>query len=163
MIRAGVGFSNALNPKTAAGEATAAAMQEAGLAQAQAALCFATTAYGAAYPMILRAVGAEAKTPEVAGCSSLGVIAHEQEIESGNALAVIVLGGEEIGARRFFIPTLRGRGSEVATEIAAAVRPALPVCRHLQHGRGEAVARPFARASSRGGDGRWGKRGRLGR
>jgi len=37
MIRAGVGFSNALNPRTAAGEATAAAMQEAGVAQAQAA------------------------------------------------------------------------------------------------------------------------------
>jgi small ligand-binding sensory domain FIST len=125
MIRAGVGFSNALNPKTAAGEATAAAMQEAGVAQAQAAVCFASTAYGAAYPMILRAVGAEAKTREVAGCSSLGVIAREQEIESGNALVVIVLGGEEIGARRFFVPTLRGRGSEVAAEIAAAVRPAL--------------------------------------
>src|SRR5262249_59545471 len=69
--------------------------------------------------------GGEARTPEVAGCSSLGVIAREQEIESGNALVVIVLGGEEIGARRFFVPTLRGRGSEVATEIAAAVRPAL--------------------------------------
>src|SRR5215471_13794143 len=102
MIRAGVGFSNALNPRTAASEATAAAMQEAGVAQAQAALCFASTAYGAAYPMILR---------EVAGCSSLGVIAREQEIESGNALVVIVLGGEEINASRFFVPTLRGRGS----------------------------------------------------
>lgn len=125
MIRAGVGFSSALNPKTAAGEATAAAMQEAGVAQAEAALCFAATAYGAAYPMILRVVAAEAKTREVAGCSSLGVIAREQEIESGNALAVVVFSGEEISARRFFVPTLRGRGAEVATEIAAAVRPGL--------------------------------------
>jgi small ligand-binding sensory domain FIST len=125
MIRAGVGFSNALNPRTAAVEATAAAMRQAGLSQAEGALCFATTAYGAAYTMILRAVASEAKTPEVAGCSTLGVIACEQEVESGHALAVIVFGGSEIAAHRFFVPTLRGRGEEVASEIAAALRPAL--------------------------------------
>ncbi len=125
MIRAGVGFSNALNPRTAATEATAAAMQQAGLSQAEGALCFATTAYGAAYTMILRAVASEAKTREVAGCSSLGVIAREHEIESGLALAVIVFGGQEVIGRRFFVPTLRGRGEEVAAEIAAAVRPSL--------------------------------------
>ena len=125
MIRAGVGFSNALNPRTAAIEATAAALQQAGLSQAEGALCFATTAYGAAFTMILRAVASEAKTREVAGCSSIGVIASETEVESGNALAVVVFGGEEISAKRFFAPTLRGRGEEVAREIAAAVRPGL--------------------------------------
>ncbi len=125
MIRAGIGFSNALNPRTAAAEATAAAMQQAGLSQADGAMCFATTAYGAAYTMILRAVAAEAKTREVAGCSSLGVIASEREIESGHALAVIVFGGGDIAGRRFFVPTLRGRGAEVAAEIAAKVRPSL--------------------------------------
>jgi small ligand-binding sensory domain FIST len=111
MLRAGVGHS--------------IAMRTAGLARAAGALCFATTAYGAAYPMILRAVAAEAKTREVAGCSSLGIIACEQEIESGHGLAVIVFGGEEIAARRFFVPGLRGRGAAVASEIAGAVRPAL--------------------------------------
>ncbi|HTR62947.1 MAG TPA: FIST N-terminal domain-containing protein [Candidatus Binataceae bacterium] len=125
MIRAGVGFSDALNPRTAAVEATAAALQQAGLSQAEGALCFATTAYGAAFTMILRAIATEAKTREVAGCSSLGVIASENEVESGNALVVVVFGGEEISAKRFFAPTLRGRGEEVAGEIAAAVRPAL--------------------------------------
>jgi small ligand-binding sensory domain FIST len=125
MVRAGVGYSIALNPKTAAAEATSAAMRSAGLLRAQGAMCFATTAYGAAYPMILRAVAAEAKTREVAGCSSLGVIAGEQEIETGHGLAVVVVGGEEISARRFFVPGLRGRGAEVAAEVARAVRPAL--------------------------------------
>jgi small ligand-binding sensory domain FIST len=125
MIRGGVGFSSARNPRTAAAEATAAAMQQAGLTSAQGALCFATTAYGAAFTMILRAVAAEAKTREVAGCSSMGVIACEQEVESGPALAVIVIGGPEINARRFFVPTLRGRGEEVAREIAAAVGPSV--------------------------------------
>jgi len=53
MIRAGAGFSTALNPRTAAAEATAAALAQAGLSRANGALCFATPAYGAAYPMIL--------------------------------------------------------------------------------------------------------------
>jgi small ligand-binding sensory domain FIST len=125
MIRAGVGFSSARNPRSAAGEATAAALAQAGLSRAQGALCFATPAYGAAYPMILRTVASEAGTREVAGCSSMGVIAGETEIESGHALAVLVFGGEDIHATRFFVPTLRGRAAGVAADVAAAVRPKL--------------------------------------
>src|SRR5258708_23204177 len=97
MIRGGVGFSTAPNPRTAAAEATAAALAQAGIARATGALCFATPAYGAAYPMILRAVASEAHTREVAGCSSMGVIARETEIESGHALTLLVVGGDEDG------------------------------------------------------------------
>ncbi len=124
MIRAGVGFSTALNPRSAAAEATAAALAQAGLSRATGALCFATPAYGAAYPMILRTVASEAHTREVAGCSSMGIIAGETEIESGHALAVLVFGGneKEIDATRFFVPTLRGRAAGVAAEVASAVR-----------------------------------------
>lgn len=125
MFRAGVGCSIALNPRTGAAEATAEAMAQAGLTAAGGALCFATTAHGAAFPIILRTVAANARTREVAGCSSVGVIAPQQEIESGPAIAVIVFGGEEIAARRFFTPSLRGRPSEAAMEVAATVRPAL--------------------------------------
>jgi small ligand-binding sensory domain FIST len=127
MIHAGVGFSTARNPRSAAAEATAAALAQAGISRATGALCFATTAYGAAYPMILRTVASEANTREVAGCSSMGVIAGETEIESGPALAVLVFGGneDEIHATRFFVPTLRGRAAGVAAEVAAAVRPQL--------------------------------------
>ena len=125
MLRAGVGCSIALNPRTGAAEATAEAMARAGLSEAAGALCFATTAYGAAFPIILRTVAAQARTREVAGCSSVGVIAAEQEIESGPALAVLVFGGEELAARRFFVPSLRGRPREAAAEVAAEVRPAL--------------------------------------
>jgi small ligand-binding sensory domain FIST len=125
MIRAGVGFSTAPNPRTAAAEATAAALAQAGLSRATGALCFATPAYGAAYPMILRTVASEANTREVAGCSGMGVIAGEKEIESGSALAVLVFGGDEMQATRFFVPTLRGRATGVAAEIASAVRPRL--------------------------------------
>ncbi|HWN58736.1 MAG TPA: FIST N-terminal domain-containing protein, partial [Methylomirabilota bacterium] len=125
MIRAGVGFSSAPNPRNAASEATAAALAQAGLHSATGALCFVTPAYGAAYPMILRTVASEANTRDVVGCSGMGVIAGEKEVESGNALAVLVFGGDEIHATRFFVPTLRGRAAGVATDIAAAVRPHL--------------------------------------
>ncbi len=129
MIRAGVGYSTARNPRSAAAEATAAALAQAGLSNAVGALCFATPAYGAAYQMILRTVAAEAHTLEVAGCSSTGVIAGETEIESGHALAVLVFGGNEneteIRATRFFVPTLRGRAAGVAAEVASTVRPKL--------------------------------------
>ena len=127
MIRAGVGYSTARNPRNAAAEATAAALAQAGLSRATGALCFATPAYGAAYPMILRTVASEAGTRDVAGCSGMGVIAGETEIESGHALAVLVFGGDEdeIRATRFFVPTLRGRATGVASDVAVKVRPKL--------------------------------------
>ena len=125
MIRAGAGYSSARNPRTAAAEATGAALKQAGLDRAGGAFCFATAAYAGAYPMILREVTALAHTEEVAGCSAAGVIAGETETESGHAIAVLVFGGNELRARRFFVPSLRGRAPGVAAEIAGAVRPAL--------------------------------------
>lgn len=125
MLRAGVGFSIAHNPRTAAVEACAQAMAQAGLANATGAVCFATTAHGAAFPLILRTTSQETRTAEVAGCSSMGVIAAEQEVESGPAVSVLVFGGDDIDAKRLFVPSLRGRGREVALEMAAAIKPAL--------------------------------------
>ena len=56
----GVGYSTARDPRSAAAEATAAALAQAGISRATGAMCFATPAYGAAYPMILRTVASEA-------------------------------------------------------------------------------------------------------
>jgi small ligand-binding sensory domain FIST len=125
MIRAGTGSSTATNARTAAIEATTAALKQAGLRTADCALIFASTAYGGAYPMIVRSVAEAAGTREVAGCGSIGVIAGGREFESGPALAVMVVGGNTIEATRFFVPQLRGRSREVAHTIVAAVRPHL--------------------------------------
>ncbi len=125
MLRAGVGISVSHNPRTAALEACAAAMTQAGLAQATGVIFFATTAHGGAFPLILRTIGEQTKTREVVGCSSVGVIASESEVESGPALSVLVFGGEEVSAKRLFVPSLRNRGREVALELAVAAKPAL--------------------------------------
>ncbi len=105
--------------------ATIAALQQAGLRSADCALVFASTAYGGAYPMIVRSVAETAGTREVAGCGSIGVICGGREFESGPSLAVLVAGGDTIEATRLFVPQLRGRSREVAHTIAAAVEPRL--------------------------------------
>ena len=102
MLHAGVGYSISNNPRVAAAEATREAMRQAGLHHAAGALCFATTAHGAAFGLIARTVAAEAHTRDVAGCSSVGVIAGEREIESGPAVAVMVFGGSSLNAKRLF-------------------------------------------------------------
>jgi small ligand-binding sensory domain FIST len=125
MLRAGVGISVSHNPRTATLEACAAAMTQAGLATATGAIFFATTAHGGAFPLILRTVAEQTKTAQVAGCSGVGVIASESEVESGHAISVLVFGGTDVNAKRLFAPMLRGRGREVALELAASIKPAL--------------------------------------
>jgi small ligand-binding sensory domain FIST len=125
MIRAGTGYSTATNARTAAIEATTAALKQAGLRTADCALVFASTAYGGTYPMMVRAVAEAAETRDVAGCGSIGVIAGGREFESGPSIAVLVLGGGTIATTRLFIPQLRGRAREVAEQIATTVRPHL--------------------------------------
>src|SRR5690349_5608384 len=109
MLRAGVGYSVMQNPRTAAVEATEAALKQAGLRTADGVLCFAGCAYGGAYPLLVRTVAETAGTQEVAGCGSIGVIAGGREIESGPAVAVLVFGGGDISSKRFFVPQLRRR------------------------------------------------------
>jgi small ligand-binding sensory domain FIST len=125
MLRAGVGFSVQSNPRTAAIEATEAALKQAGLRVADGALCFAGCALGGAFPLLVRTVGEAAGTRDVAGCGSVGVIAGGREVEAGPSVAVLVFGGGSIQATRLFVPQLRGRGREAAQELVALVRPRL--------------------------------------
>jgi small ligand-binding sensory domain FIST len=125
MLRAGAGISTALNPRTAAIEATQAALAQAGLRVAEAALCFAGCTHGGAYPLLVRTVAETAGTGEVAGCGSIGAIAGGREIESGPSVAVLVMGGDAMRASRVFVPQLRNRAAEAAAEVAAALKPKL--------------------------------------
>lgn len=125
MLRAGVGSSTQSNPRTAAVEATRAALKQAGLRIADAAVCFAGSSLGGGFPLMLRTVAETAGTPEIAGCGSIGVIANGQEVESGPSVAVLVFSSDTLRATRLFVPQLRGRGHDAAEELAALVRPKL--------------------------------------
>jgi small ligand-binding sensory domain FIST len=125
MLRAGVGLSVQSNPRTAAVEATQAALKQAGLRVADAALCFAGCALGSAFPLLVRTVSEIAQTSQVAGCGSIGVVANGREIERGPSVAVLVVSGDSLQASRLFVPQMRGRGRKAAEELAALVQPKL--------------------------------------
>jgi small ligand-binding sensory domain FIST len=125
MIRAGVGYSTAANPRTAATEAATAALAQAGLRVADGAICFASSAHGGAFPLLVRIVSEVAGTREIAGCGGIGVIGGGREIESGTGVSVLVFGGSALTPARVFVPQLRGRAREVAEEIAGMLRPRL--------------------------------------
>jgi small ligand-binding sensory domain FIST len=124
MLRAGVGVSTASDTATAADEAVASALEQAGLRVADAAICFASSTHAASYRLMMRTVSERAQTPQVAGCSASGVIGAGREIEAGATISVLVVGGG-IKAQRVFVPGLKGRAEEAAHEVAAAARPAL--------------------------------------
>ncbi|HVN91579.1 MAG TPA: FIST N-terminal domain-containing protein [Candidatus Binataceae bacterium] len=125
MIRAGVGYSITLNPRTAALEATRAALQQAGLRVADGAICFASSRHGGAFPQLVRTVSEAAGTDDVVGCGAIGVIANGREIEAGPGVSVAVFGGGSLKPSRFFVPQLRRRAKEAAVELAASVKPRL--------------------------------------
>ena len=127
MLRAGVGLSTQSNPRTAAIEATEAALKQAGLRVADGALCFAGCALGGAFPLLVRTVAETAGTQQITGCGSIGVVANGREIERGPSLAVLVYGSDALHASRLFVPQLRGRAAEAAAELANLVRPKLGV------------------------------------
>lgn len=125
MLRAGAGFSTAREPRQAAREATTMAASQAGVARAQAAICFVSSAHAAAYGQIVRLVSQYLGTDTVVGCSARGVLAAGREMERGPGLALLALSGDRLGALRLFVPSLKGRSEAAARELAALARPAL--------------------------------------
>lgn len=125
MVRAGVGLSTQKDTHKAALEATRMALAQAGSPAADFVLVFATTPHGANYSLLLRTVKEAARARDVVGCSAGGVLTTEGEVERAPAVAVLVVRADTLTSRRFFIPQLRGRASEVGKEVGEAVRPYL--------------------------------------
>jgi small ligand-binding sensory domain FIST len=125
MLRVGVGLSAERDSERAAEEAASAALRSGGLTNADLLLVFATTPHGPGFTRVSRTAGAIAGARDVVGCSAAGVLAHEEEVEEGPAVAIMALGGD-FSARRFFVPGLRGRAAAVADEIADAIGTLAP-------------------------------------
>jgi small ligand-binding sensory domain FIST len=123
MLRAGVGYSVSSSTGDAAAQAAGAALDQAGLPKAEAALCFATSAHAGAYPLMLRVVREHLKTQNVVGCSARGVIATGREMENGAAIVIMALGADALRARRVFVPGLREHPRKTAVKLAQSVKP----------------------------------------
>ena len=169
MLRAGTGISVSHNPRTAAVEACAAAMTQAGLAQATGAIFFATTAHGGAFPLILRTIGEETKTREVVGCSAVGVIASRigsrKRPRRCRCWCSVAMRSMRSGSS---CPRCAIASREVALELAAAVKPALGRSNLLciladtyNMNAGAVSCRARSRASRRRDRRRWSERGRF--
>ena len=104
----------------AAAEAAGSALRAASIDRADLLLLFATTPHGPGFTRVTRTAGEACGTRAVVGCSAAGVIAGEEEVEGGPAVAVLALSGD-FEARRFFVPSIRGGGERAAEEIAQAV------------------------------------------
>ena len=120
MLRAGVGLSTERDSARAAAEAARSALCSADLERADLLLVFATTPHGPGFTRVTRTAGEACGTAQVVGCSAAGVLAGEEEVEGGPAVAVLALGGD-FAARRFFVPLTRGRAEGVADQILTIV------------------------------------------
>ena len=120
VLRAGAGLSTERDSARAAADATAAALESAGVGRADVLLLFATTPHGPGFTRATRSGGKVAGTEHVVGCSAAGVLAGDLEVEAGPAVAALVLQGD-LASRRFFVPLERGRSEQVADSIADAV------------------------------------------
>src|SRR5207245_9177618 len=116
VLRAGAGLSTERDSARAAAEAAGSALRAAHLQRADLLLVFATTPHGPGFTRITRTAGELCGTTQVVGCSAAGVLAGEEEVEGGPAVAVLALRGDS-AARRFFVPLPRGRAERVAAPI----------------------------------------------
>jgi small ligand-binding sensory domain FIST len=120
VLRVGVGLSRERDSARAAAEAATCALRSAQIDRADLLLVFATTPHGPGFTRVTRTAAEICETRNVVGCSAAGVLAGEEEVEAGPAVAVLVLRGG-VTVRRFFVPITRGRAEHAAEEIATAV------------------------------------------
>jgi small ligand-binding sensory domain FIST len=96
-LRVGVGLSTAGDAVTAAREAAAAALQQAGLGRAPWALCVFSGDHVPHAEQLHEALVAAVGCEQLGGCSANGVIAQGQEVEGRPAVGVMVGDGPGLG------------------------------------------------------------------
>lgn len=122
MIKAGVGISNIENSVQAAREASGKAMQMAGIEKSDWALVFCTFPHRANYEEVLRTVSEVIRTTNISGCSALGVLSNEKEIEAQPGIAVLTVSSDEISAKPFIVHQLGAGGLKAGEEIGTSLK-----------------------------------------
>ena len=123
MIRAGTGLAAGSDPIECARQAALLALQRIEPAGADAVMVFASgDVAGSCLPM-LHAVRKVCGTGALAGCSGVGVLTDEGEIEGRSAVAVLAIASDTLRVTPFFVRDLHGRDEEVGREIGRIVRP----------------------------------------
>jgi small ligand-binding sensory domain FIST len=114
MLKAGVGSSTDKSTMSAAAAAAREAMDRAGLLQADFALVFATIPHASLYSRMLGRIAEVTRTRHVVGCSAMGVVTSDGEIEDEPAIAVLVLASDTLMATPFLVRSLHQQGGLAA-------------------------------------------------
>ncbi len=119
MLKAGVGASIEKSTVSAATAAAREAMARAGLLQADFALVFATIPHAALYPRMLERIAEVTRTRHVVGCSAMGIVTSDGEVEDEPAIAVLVLASDTVVATPFLVRSLRQQGGLAARRMTS--------------------------------------------
>ncbi len=122
MLQVGAGQSSNHSTERAIEEAATQAMSRAGIDRADLALVFSTVDHLPAYEKLIAGLRKITRTNEISGCSGVGVLTGEGEIEGSPGIAVLVLRSDQIRGYPFLFHPLRDRDEEAGAEIAKIVR-----------------------------------------
>jgi len=122
--QAGTGIAASPNVATAVLDAATAAMERGGLDHGDIALVFVSGEAREASHEILHVVRRVTGARAVVGCSGIGVLTEQQEIEGESAAAVLVIRDDRLVARPISIDRLSG-GLDVARAIADSAEATL--------------------------------------
>src|SRR5215470_12984633 len=126
MMSAGVGVAVHADGFTAAGLAAHRALVAAGTTAAEIAVVFAGIRHDAdEYGGVLNAVRRTIPRASVIGCSTTGVLTAGEELENGDAVAVLVLGGEPKLPAPLLFEDLRSDPRAAGTRLGSRIRELL--------------------------------------
>ncbi len=121
MIKAGVGLSREPSAERAARQAGELAMQGGRLRSADLVIAFATSHYSHEYPTLLPTLRSIAGTDNVVGCSGLGVLTSDGEIEGSISLSVMAVKG--VKATPFLVAVNEEASEEFTENVLRATEP----------------------------------------
>lgn len=121
MLKAGVGQSSQADTRAAVQEAARGAMESLPDGSADLTLIYATADHAGRLDQELAGLHQMTGTRNTVGCSGLGILTHEGEIEGESGVAVMALASDTVRARPFVRDSLKGNDAAAGQDIANAV------------------------------------------
>jgi small ligand-binding sensory domain FIST len=122
MIEVGVGISRNEETLDAAEEASRNAVSSAGIIRSDFALVFATPHHSSQYARIIQKVKDVTGAVHVAGCSGIGVITNQEEIEDSPGIAVMAVHSDTLSGYSFLYHDLMEKNLTIGRSMGELVR-----------------------------------------
>jgi small ligand-binding sensory domain FIST len=123
MIKVGVGYSVSETSEHAAREAATQAIERGNISKADWAVVFTTFPHRAGYREILKSVCRVTGTTNIAGCSGIGVLTNQGEVEGSPGVAVLAVSSDKMHATSFLANRTDDGGVKAGVEIGERMIP----------------------------------------